>query len=72
MVQWGMTPMQAIQAATSTAAQVLGKDGSELGLIAKGKLADIIATDNNPADNVKNLERVGFVMKNGKIMKNRP
>ena len=67
MVQWGMTPMQAIQAATITAARMLGKDGSEIGVIAKGKLADIIALDNNPTDDVKHLEQVSFVMRSGKI-----
>jgi imidazolonepropionase-like amidohydrolase len=70
MVQWGMTPMQAIQAATIIAAQVLGKNGSDIGQISKRKIADIIGLDNNPIDNVDRLEQVSFVMKGGKIIKN--
>jgi len=72
MVQWGMTPMQAIQAATIISAQVLGKDGSDIGQISKGKIADIIGLDKNPTDNVKILEKVSFVMKAGKIIESRP
>ena len=65
MVQWGMTPMQAIQAATITAAEVLGKDGADLGVLAKGKMADIIAVGGRPLDKISTLEQVKFVMKSG-------
>jgi imidazolonepropionase-like amidohydrolase len=67
MVEWGMTPMQAIQAATSTAARVLGPLGDDLGAIAPGKYADIIAVTEDPTVNVSTLEHVNFVMKAGVV-----
>ena len=67
MVEWGMTPMQAVQAATSTAARVLGPLGDELGSIATGKYADIIAVQGDPMADVSTLERVDFVMKAGVV-----
>jgi imidazolonepropionase-like amidohydrolase len=67
MVEWRMTPMQAIQAATSTAARVLGPIGQGLGEIAPGGYADIIAVEGDPTKDVTTLERVKFVMKAGKI-----
>ena len=67
MVEWGMTPMQAIQAATSTAAKVLGHLGDDLGAIAPGKYADIIAVSGDPIANVAELEHVRFVMKAGVV-----
>jgi imidazolonepropionase-like amidohydrolase len=67
MVEWGMTPMQAIQAATSTAARVLGPLGDDLGVIAPGKYADIIAVDGDPLADVSRLEHVEFVMKAGVV-----
>ncbi len=67
MVEWGMTPMQAIQAATSTAAKVLGPLGNDLGAVAPGKYADIIAVDGDPIANVAELEHVKFVMKAGVV-----
>jgi len=66
MVEFGMTPMQAIQAATSKAAEMLGRPG-ELGVVAPGALADVVAVDGDPLSDVKVLERVHFVMKDGKI-----
>jgi imidazolonepropionase-like amidohydrolase len=66
MVEFGMTPMQAIQAATSKAAEMLGRPG-ELGVIAPGALADVVAVDGDPLKDVKVLERVRFVMKDGRI-----
>ncbi len=69
MVRFGMTPLQAIQAATINSATLL-KQESQLGQIAEGYLADIIAVDGNPLDNVSVLESVSFVMKDGKIYKN--
>jgi imidazolonepropionase-like amidohydrolase len=71
MVKYGMTPMQAIQSATSNAADLLGK--SELfGSLKPGKYADIIAVSGNPLDDVRLLENVRFVMKEGKIYKQEP
>lgn len=67
-VQWGMTPMQAIKSATTVAAELLNKTGV-LGEISKGALADIIAIDGDPLQNIKLLEKVSFVMKDGKVVK---
>lgn len=67
MVEWGMTPMQAIQAATSTAAKVLGSLGNDLGAIAPGKYADIIAVSGDPIATIGELEHVRFVMKGGVV-----
>ncbi|MGH9644081.1 MAG: amidohydrolase family protein, partial [Terriglobales bacterium] len=69
MVELGMTPMQAIQAATSRAAELLDRTG-QLGTIAPGAYADIVAVDGDPLANIKVLENVGFVMKDGKVFKN--
>jgi imidazolonepropionase-like amidohydrolase len=66
MVKYGMTPMQAIQSATSSAADLLGR-GNELGSIRPGKYADVIAVSGDPLENVNLLENVQFVMKDGKV-----
>lgn len=68
MVKYGMTPMQAIQAATSNAADLLGKSDL-LGSLKPGKFADIIAVDGDPLENIRLLENVEFVMKEGKVYK---
>jgi imidazolonepropionase-like amidohydrolase len=68
MVQYGMTPMQAIQAATSNAADLLGHS-SEVGSIKAGKYADIIAVSGDPLADIRLLENVQFVMKDGKVYK---
>ena len=68
MVKYGMTPMQAIQAATSNAADLLGHS-SEFGSIKPGKYADIIAVAGDPLADISLLENVKFVMKDGKIYK---
>jgi len=68
MVKYGMTPMQAIQAATSNAADLLGH-ASELGSIKVGKYADLIAVSGDPLKDISLLERVEFVMKGGKVFK---
>ncbi|MBV8403672.1 MAG: amidohydrolase family protein [Gammaproteobacteria bacterium] len=68
MVENGMTPMQAIQAATVADADLLGIS-QKLGAIAKGRLADIIAVRGDPLQNVRLLEDVRFVMKEGRIYK---
>jgi imidazolonepropionase-like amidohydrolase len=69
MVEFGMTPMQAIQSATSRAAELLDMQG-RLGVIAPGAYADVVAVSGDPLANVKILEKVGFVMKDGKVFKN--
>jgi len=65
----GQTPMAAIVAATSTAAQSIGL-GTTIGTIASGFEADIIATDGNPLQDITAVRRVVFVMKGGKVYKN--
>jgi imidazolonepropionase-like amidohydrolase len=68
MVKYGMTSMQAIQAATSNAADLLGH-ANEIGSIKAGKYADIIAVSGDPLANIHLLENVKFVMKEGKVYK---
>jgi imidazolonepropionase-like amidohydrolase len=71
MVKYGMTPMQAIQSATSSAADLLEKS-DVLGSLKPGKYADIIAVSGNPLEDIRILENVKFVMKEGKIYKQEP
>src|SRR5205085_10622551 len=66
MVRFGMTPMDAIKSATSRAAALLDREG-ELGVIAPGAYADIIAVKGNPLRDVGALQSVGFVMKDGSV-----
>src|SRR5499427_1690404 len=68
MVENGMTPMQAIQAATTADADLLGVS-AQLGSITQGKLADIIAVRGDPLRDVRLLEDVRFVMKAGRVYK---
>jgi imidazolonepropionase-like amidohydrolase len=68
MVKYGMTPMQAIQAATSNAADLLGRS-SELGSVKAGKYADMVAVSGDPLKDIRLLEHVEFVMKDGKVYK---
>ncbi len=68
LVQAGLTPLQAIAAATTSAAENLGL-GSEVGSIATGKSADLIAVAGDPLADIATLERVEFVMKSGRIAK---
>jgi imidazolonepropionase-like amidohydrolase len=69
LVQFGLTPMDAIHAATSRAADLLDEKG-ELGVVAAGAYADIVAVSGDPLKNVKELENVRFVMKGGSVFKN--
>ncbi|WP_281063761.1 amidohydrolase family protein [Sphingomonas sp. LaA6.9] len=68
MVEYGMTPMEAIQAATRNAAQALGRE-KDVGAIAVGRYADIIAVDGDPLANVRQLEQVATVIKGGEVVK---
>ena len=68
MVKYGMTPMQAIQAATTNAADLLGH-ADVPGSIKPGKFADVIAVSGDPLQDITLLEHVQFVMKEGKIYK---
>ena len=69
MVNYGMTPMQAIRSATIVATELLEAE-KDLGAIEPGKFADIIAIEGDPLANVAELEKVKFVMKGGKVEKN--
>ena len=71
MVQYGMTPMQAIQAATIHAAELIDWPDS-VGVIETGRYADVIAVQGNPLENVRLLEDVKFVMKGGVVYKQEP
>jgi imidazolonepropionase-like amidohydrolase len=68
MVQYGMTPMEAIQAATRNAAQALGRE-KDVGAIAAGRYGDLIAVDGDPLADVRRLEAVDVVIKGGKVVK---
>jgi imidazolonepropionase-like amidohydrolase len=68
MVRYGMTPMQAIQSATIRAAELLGKE-DELGSIAPGRFADLVAVESDPLADVRALENVAHVMKGGTIVR---
>jgi len=68
MVKFGMTPAQAIRAATSNAADLIGRS-KDVGSIEAGKFADLIAVTADPLQNVQALENVGFVMKGGTVYK---
>jgi len=80
MVRYGMTAMAAIQSATSVAAALLdpicppqatGCEGSNVGSIAPGRFADLIAVAADPLKDISTLEHVQFVMKNGEVLKSR-
>ena len=69
MVEAGMPPMEAIKAATVNAADLLGMS-DKVGSISKGKFADIVAVDGDPLSDIKTLQKMAFVMKDGKIYAN--
>jgi imidazolonepropionase-like amidohydrolase len=66
MVARGLSPMQVLQAATATSAQLIGRE-HDLGRLAKGYLADIVAVPGNPAEDITRTEDVRFVMKGGVV-----
>jgi len=68
LVKYGMSPSQAIQAATSVAAEMMGWQ-DRVGSIEKGKFADIIAVSGDPLKDITELERVKFVMKGGQVVR---
>ncbi len=69
MVRYGMTPMMAIKSATSVAARLLDQQ-QNLGAVADGRFADLIAVAADPLEDISELERVKFVMKGGVVFKN--
>jgi imidazolonepropionase-like amidohydrolase len=69
MTVLGMSPMEAIQSATSRAAEMLDMKG-EIGVVAVGAIADIIAVKADPLQDITQLEQVRFVMHNGTVFKN--
>jgi imidazolonepropionase-like amidohydrolase len=70
MVEWGMTPLEAIRAATSSAAEALGRTG-DVGALAPGHYADIVAVEGDPLQDVTVLTRVAAVVKGGRLLEAR-
>jgi len=68
MVRYGMTPMQAMQAATVNGADAIGL-AEQIGTLKTGAYADLIATSDDPLNDIRALERVGFVMKGGAVVR---
>src|SRR5579864_1369366 len=68
MVKYGMTPAQAIRAATATPAEMMGMQ-NDVGTIAAGKYADLVAVKGDPLSDVSLLEKIDFVMKGGEVFK---
>ena len=68
MVEYGMSPLEAIQAATINAAELLGW-ADRVGALEPGLFADLIAVEGNPLEDITVLERVGFVMKGGTVIR---
>ncbi len=68
MVEWGMTPMEAIKAATGSAAELLGW-GDRIGTLQKGRFADLVAVNGDPLADITILQKVQFVMKGGVVYK---
>jgi imidazolonepropionase-like amidohydrolase len=71
MVEWGMTPLEALQAATRSAAEALDKT-ADVGAIAPGRYGDFVAVDGNPLVDVRLLEKPVFVMKGGEVVRAAP
>ena len=71
LVEWGMTPLEAIQAATRSAAEALDRT-ADVGAIAPGRYGDLIAVDGDPLADVRLLERPAFVMKGGEVVHSAP
>ena len=70
-VKWGMTPTGAIQMATSNAAESLNFGlGKQVGILEKGRFADLVAVSGDPLSDITELERIKFVMKGGVVFRN--
>ena len=70
LVDYGMKPVDALRSATSIAAKFLKLDG-QIGAVRIGLLADLIAVDGDPARDITALRKVRFVMKGGKVFRER-
>jgi imidazolonepropionase-like amidohydrolase len=70
MVEFGMSPMDAIQSATSRAAIMLDMEG-QIGVVAPGAYADVVAVNGDPLHDIKALESPSFVMKNGQVFQSK-
>jgi len=68
LVNGGMTPIEALRAATLNGAELLGR-ASEIGTLEPGEFADIVAVDGDPLTDITVMEKVVFVMKGGEIYK---
>jgi imidazolonepropionase-like amidohydrolase len=66
MVQYGMTPLEAIQAATKNASEALGRN--DVGEIQVGRYGDIVAVDGDPLRDIRVLERPAAVVKGGELV----
>jgi imidazolonepropionase-like amidohydrolase len=71
MVRYGMPPLEVLRSATSTAAQLTGWQ-DRVGTIEPGKLADLVAVDGNPVEDITAMKRVSFVMKDGVVHRSPP
>ncbi len=69
MVEYGMKPIEAIQSATLTAADLLGMS-QQVGVLESNHFADVIAIEGNPLDDIRNMGKVRFVMKEGQVIRN--
>jgi imidazolonepropionase-like amidohydrolase len=68
MVQWGMTPLQAIQAATVNAGDALGRSG-DVGTVEVGRFGDLVGVAGDPLKDVRLLQKPAFVMKDGEVVR---
>jgi imidazolonepropionase-like amidohydrolase len=69
LIKWGMTPVQALRAATSVAADTIGWT-ADVGAIEPGKFADLVAVAGDPLADITEMSRVTFVMKGGQVVRN--
>ena len=67
LVQAGLTPLEALESATTRPAQYFGLE-KELGLVEKGMIADLILLKGNPLENISNTQKIEAVIKNGNLM----